>query len=103
MPRDGTIVSTAIIRDEKTIAKVHTYAMNKAKIATLEKANVGLKTTILAAMNGRDAASVGTHVVQVTMVPGTPGTPNRQVTKAMIGYVIIGKPATEPSTRLVVK
>jgi hypothetical protein len=98
MPLDS--LPTVVLRGQKIIGIVHQYSLNKAKVARLTEDNDALKAEILEAMGDSAVASVGTHVVRVTETAGTQSTPNRVITKEMIGQVIAGSKGRAGSTRL---
>jgi hypothetical protein len=89
-----------VLRGKAIIATVHQYSLNKAKAAALDEANKLLKDEILEAMGDELVASAGAHIVRITEVMGTQGTPNRVITKEMIGQVIAGTKGRAGSTRL---
>jgi hypothetical protein len=91
---------TKVLRDKAIIATVHQYHLNKAKADELDAANKLLKEDILDAMGNLSVASVGIHVVRVTETAGTQSTPNRIITRDMIGQVIAGSKGRAGSTRL---
>jgi hypothetical protein len=100
MPLDSGTMPATVIRDKKLIAAVHLYAANKAAAKALEAENDALKDKIIDAMGSASVASAGAHVIRLTDIPDTLGTPNRIITKAMIGQVIIGSKGRAGSTRL---
>lgn len=95
-----TSLPNAILRDKTIVATVRTYFLNHAKAAALEAENKQLKDDILEAMGDMPVASAGAHIVRVTETAGTQSTPNRIITKDMIGGVIEGKKGRAGSTRL---
>lgn len=99
MPPDATL-PTVVLRGKKIIDTVHQYHLNKSKADALDAANRLLKDDILEAMDGVPVASVGTHIVRVTETAGTQSTPNRTITREMIGQVIAGSKGRAGSTRL---
>jgi hypothetical protein len=89
-----------VLRGKAIIATVHQYHLNHARAAALTAANKALKDEILEAMDGHEVASVGAHLVRVTETAGTQSTPNRTITREMIGQVIAGSKGRAGSTRL---
>jgi hypothetical protein len=98
MPLDS--VPPVILRGKAIIAAVHQYSLNKAKADKLDAENKLLKDEIVEAMGEYAVASVGTHVVRVTETMATLPTPNRVITKEMIGQVIAGSKGRAGGTRL---
>ena len=98
MPLDS--VPTVVLRGKAIIATVRQYHLNHAKAAALTDANKLLKDEIVEAMGLNAVASVGIHVVRVTETAGTQSTPNRIITKEMLGQVIAGSKGRAGSTRL---
>lgn len=91
---------TAVLRGAAIVAKVHEYYLNKDRADKADAANKLLKDEIVAAMGNASVASCGKHVVRVTMIEESPGTPNMTITKAMIGVVIPGKKGRAGSIKL---
>lgn len=99
MPSIATL-PTAVLRGKAIIATVHKYALQKARADKLYDDNALLKVDILKAMGDLAVASCGSHVVRVTDVAGIPAKPNIEITKEMIGVVIIGSKGRAGSTKL---
>jgi hypothetical protein len=79
-----------VIKTKAIIDAVQEYFLLKADEKRLKARLEVLKGMIEPCLEGAPRAFAGDRIVSITTVDGSPGTPNRTITKEMIGEVIPG-------------
>ena len=89
-----------VLRSKKVIAAVEEYVAALAQIKALEARKAELRDQVIAGMAGAPVAYAGVRTVNVATVAATPATPDRVITKDMLGQVLRGSPARASYQRL---
>ena len=92
-----------VLKDKKLVAMVDEYARLSSEKSLAEARMKELKPEIEAALGDAPTAYIGTRVVSMTEVPAIPATPNRVITREMIGQVIPGERGRRAYTMLKVQ
>jgi hypothetical protein len=92
-----------IIKDKTVIAAAEEYYGLLRDESRIEARKKELKPLLIAAMNGAPTAFAGVRVLSVSDVNAVPLTPDRIITKEMVGQTIPGGKGRSGYTQLSVK
>lgn len=92
-----------VLRSKKLLAAVDEFVAVQAQLKALEARQAELRDLVIAGMNGSPVAYAGVRTVNVATVAATPATPDRVITKDMLGQVLRGSPARKGYQQLRVK
>ena len=81
-----------VLRSKKLLAAVEDYVAAVAELKALKERHDELRDQIIAGLNGVPVAFAGARTVNVATIAATPATPDRVITKAMVGQVLRGTP-----------
>lgn len=79
-----------VLRGKKLLAAVEEFVAVLAEIKALEARRAELRDQVIAGMNGSPVAFAGVRTLNVATVAATPATPDRVITKDMVGQVLRG-------------
>ncbi len=91
--RDTATTNYPVLRNKKLLAAVEEFVAISAQLKALKKRHEELRDQVIAGMNGSPVAYAGARTVNVATVAATPATPDRVITKDMMGQVLRGSPA----------
>jgi hypothetical protein len=93
----------AVITDPATIAAVDEYARIGAEATRIEARRKALKALILREIGDAPVAYAGSRVINVSLVPELPPTPDRIITAEMVGQTLPGLPGRAGYRQLTVR
>ena len=96
-------VARPVLKDRAVAAKAAEYAAAKAEIAVLEARCNALKPELLAAMGEHLSVVAGNHILTRAEFAAVAPTPNRTITREMIGQVIPGQKGRKGYSTLTVQ
>ena len=86
------VTNYPVLKSKKLLAAVEEYVAAVAQIKALEARKAELRDQVIAGMHGSPVAYVGARTVNVATIAATPATPDRLITKSMVGQVLRGSP-----------
>lgn len=92
-----------VIKDKAAVAAAEEYFGLTKEETRIRLRKKELKRLLVAAMGGAPTAFAGARVLTLNEVADVPGTPDRTITKDMVGQVIPGSSGTAGYTKLGVK
>ena len=87
----ATPTNFPVLKDKAVVAAVEDYCAAKSAMELAKAKMDELKPVIVKAMGDAPTAYCGTRVLNHSKVAPLPGTPNREITRAMVGQVIPGQ------------
>ena len=92
-----------VLKSKKLLAAVEEFVAVLAELKALEARRNELRDQVIAGMNGSPVAFAGVRTVNVATVAATPASPDRVITRDMVGQVLRGTPGRPGYQQLRVK